>query len=258
MNTKKVTTKKDEVRLITSDPNKMINMYLAKDLVRTWAENFVDTNTGETAEIPRSELIAEKGRRIDRELLSSINFYLQSNSITEVEVSNQRRNATFEQNEALFPWFASAKIDGKTKKILLYAPSLPVAVEILTDYIELNFTGTFHFTQIKEYGDVIILRDNLKAYSIDEAPDVDSIEEENFELKFYQIEVSIDVEGAPQTLTFVVETKDTAKAMIVITSYMNSVAAEECDFDAETLKLETAKILACNDYIDKEFSEAYV
>lgn len=40
-------TRKTEQRYITSDPVKMLNMYLAKSVYKTWNEDFIDEDTNE-------------------------------------------------------------------------------------------------------------------------------------------------------------------------------------------------------------------
>ena len=43
-----IETRKTEIRYVTSDPKKMLNMYLAKRVLKTWEESFIDEDTGET------------------------------------------------------------------------------------------------------------------------------------------------------------------------------------------------------------------
>lgn len=42
-----VETRKNEIRYVTSDPSKMLNKYLAKRVIKTWEESFIDEGTGE-------------------------------------------------------------------------------------------------------------------------------------------------------------------------------------------------------------------
>lgn len=46
-----VETRKNEIRYVTSDPSKMLNKYLAKRVIKTWEESFIDEGTGETVNI---------------------------------------------------------------------------------------------------------------------------------------------------------------------------------------------------------------
>jgi hypothetical protein len=40
-----VETRKNEIRYVTSDPSKMLNKYLAKRVIKTWEESFIDEDT---------------------------------------------------------------------------------------------------------------------------------------------------------------------------------------------------------------------
>lgn len=97
----KIQTRKDEVRFKTSDIRRIIGKYLATNVLRTWNEDFVDDDTGEVVTIERNEILFERGKYIDNDLATEINFYLQSEDVKEVEVSNQRRLA-YETSEPAF------------------------------------------------------------------------------------------------------------------------------------------------------------
>jgi hypothetical protein len=81
----KIQTRKDEVRFKTSDIRRIIGKYLATNVLRTWNEDFVDDDTGEVVTIERNEILFERGKYIDNDLATEINFYLQSEDVKEVE-----------------------------------------------------------------------------------------------------------------------------------------------------------------------------
>ena len=56
-----IETRKTETRYVTSDPKKMLNMYLAKRVLKTWEESFIDEDTGETVTIERNEILFDRG-----------------------------------------------------------------------------------------------------------------------------------------------------------------------------------------------------
>lgn len=58
-----IETRKTEQRYVTSDPAKMLNMYLAKRVLKTWTEDFIDEDTQEVVFIERNELLFERGTR---------------------------------------------------------------------------------------------------------------------------------------------------------------------------------------------------
>lgn len=257
---KVIETRKTEIRFKTSDPKEMIGKFLAERLLRGWMEDFVDEETGAVVQVERNEVIADRGQLIDGDLLSMINFHLQCGDIKEVTVSNQRREGVLVKNNFLFPWLATVRIGTKNHKFLLYAISLETAIEVTKDFVELNYAGGFYITQLKEYSSCIILRDNLKKYLPDEELGFDPVdEEEEIEnLKFYQIDATILTDETREMQTFVVETKDAEKAMVVINDYVNRQNQKQ-DYKYENIevKLETAKIISCDRFIEKEFSLAY-
>lgn len=264
--TKTIETRKNEVRYTTSDPQEMLGKFLAKRLLRTWKEDFADEETGEIVSIDRNEIIAELGQLIDGNLLAQIQFYMQAGEITEVTVSNQKREAFVVENTYQSPWMVVAEIEGKKKKFLLYASSLPLANEVVSDYVELNFTGKFIVLSAKSLESCIILKDTLQ--TIVEDPDGELIEDEAGDCckplkKFYQIDANISVNDNTVTIsTFVVETKDADRAMMIIKDYVAKRMRERAEKNNEEegefdVKLETAKILSCNYIIDQDFSMAY-
>lgn len=128
-----IETRKTEIRYVTSDPKKMLNMYLAKRVLKTWEESFIDEDTGETVTIERNEILFDRGTLIDQDILAKIRFSMEADGIREVEVSNQNRLAFENENNVLYPHIAQAEIGGKKSKFLLYATGLENACLILKD-----------------------------------------------------------------------------------------------------------------------------
>ena len=164
-----IETRKTEIRYVTSDPKKMLNMYLAKRVLKTWEESFIDEDTGETVTIERNEILFDRGTLIDQDTLAKIRFSMEADGIKEVEVSNQNRLAFENENKFLYPYLAQAQISDKKYKFLLYATGLENACLILKDYIELNYQFGFTLTMIKEFDSCVILTDNLKERKVDDA-----------------------------------------------------------------------------------------
>ena len=129
-----IETRKTEIRYVTSDPKKMLNMYLAKRVLKTWEESFIDEDTGETVTIERNEILFDR---------------MEADGIKEVEVSNQNRLAFENENKFLYPYLAQAQIGDKKHKFLLYATGLENSCSILKDYIELNYMFGFTLTMVK-------------------------------------------------------------------------------------------------------------
>jgi hypothetical protein len=163
----KVETRKDEVRYFTSEPKEMLNKYLVADVLQKWTEDFMDEDTQEVVSIERTQKLFEKGRLIDQDLLTQIQFHIQAGSISQVEVSNQKRLAFECQNTRLHPWQAQAEIGDKKYKFLLYASGIANVIEILNDYIELNYASGFALVMAKEMDSCIILTDNFEKQKVD-------------------------------------------------------------------------------------------
>lgn len=213
MATKKnnIETRKTEKLITTSNPREMLNMYLAEPLRRGWKEDCVDEETGEVVTVDRYEMIAGRGTLLDKSRIAEIQFYMQEGSAKEVKVSNQRR-AAFASTGFIAPWMVTARIDEKNRKFLLYADSIETACEIATDYIELNYLGSFTIAAAKELTWNTILKDTLRK---PDETDADTYEER----KFYQIEVKITRESGEMFTTFIVETANVDRAMMLITDY---------------------------------------
>ena len=264
-------------------------MYLAKRVLKTWEESFIDEDTGETLIIERNEILFDRGTLIDQDTLAKIRFSMEADGIKEVEVSNQNRLAFENENSVLYPYIAQAQIGDKKHKFLLYATGIQNACIILKDYIELNYQFGFTPTMIKEFDSCVILTDNLKERKVDSATleelkDTfllgDSVTEEEDdeeeskpnEKKFYQIETKItftDGENEDERVqTFVVNTFNVDRAMMLITHYLKN-KEEECEKQAKEkghefrkreihTAIESAKPIPVGRFIPKEFSMAYM
>ena len=288
-----IETRKTEIRYVTSDPKKMLNMYLAKRVLKTWEESFIDEDTGETVTIERNEILFDRGTLIDQDTLAKIRFSMEADDIKEVEVSNQNRLAFENENKFLYPYLAQAQISDKKYKFLLYATGLENACLILKDYIELNYQFGFTLTKIKEFDSCVILTDNLKERKVDDtslaylkneitmAEYVDKMDDETEdsgeeskpnEKKFYQIETKItftDGENEDERVqTFVVNTFNVDRAMMLITHYLKN-KEDECEKQAKEkghgfrkreihTAIESAKPIPVGRFIPKEFSMAYM
>lgn len=57
----KVKTRKDEIRIKTDDPKRMLNKYICARVLKTWTEDFVDKDTGKIVSVERNEVLFEKG-----------------------------------------------------------------------------------------------------------------------------------------------------------------------------------------------------
>lgn len=157
MEENRIVTRKDEVRFTTSDMRKALGKFLRKAVKKTYQEDFIDESTGETLTIDRHELLFEAGQQITQDLAARIQFSINAGEIAQIEVSNQHRQATAYAYDRLQPWKVTAGINGQRKSFLLQAQSAQKAIEVATDYIELNSVGAFNIVGVKSLGGVIVL-----------------------------------------------------------------------------------------------------
>ena len=81
----------DDIKVIeTNKPEEMLYKYLAESAVKTWTENFVDQDTGETVPVERHEVIFDRGTYIDESLLPKIMFSIQSEELKTVKVCENK------------------------------------------------------------------------------------------------------------------------------------------------------------------------
>ena len=267
-------TRKDEVRFRTSDIRRIVGKFLASNVLKTWNEDFIDESTGEVVTIERNEILFERGSYIDDDLAQQINFSIQAEEIKDVEVSNQRRLATPNQRTGLYPFKVSARIGTKCHKFILQAQDATKAIEVATDYIELNFRNSFDITDIKLMDNVVILNDRLrkaveaKEGGNEEGAEPDDGEETRDDTKYYKVEAEVAIsteneeEPEKKPYDFIVRTKDVDTAKVVITAWINAKVKERTERDGDERKLVDLSILsaspfACNAIIDKAFCLAY-
>lgn len=192
-------TRKDEVRFRTSDIRRIVGKFLASNVLKTWNEDFIDESTGEVVTIERNEILFERGSYIDDDLAQQINFSIQAEEIKDVEVSNQRRLAAPNQRTGLYPFKVSARIGTKRRTFILQAQDAAKAIEVATDYIELNFRNSFDITDIKLMDNVVILNDRLrksvetKEGANEEGAEPDNGEETRDDTKYYKVEAEVAI-----------------------------------------------------------------
>lgn len=237
-----IETKKNEVREITSDISRMKGKYLVYDLKRSWREDFLDEGSGEVVSIERKELIYERGTLLQAEELSRIQFFMNEGSISEVEVSNQKRMSYEFKDTYIYPYMAQVDVGNKKKKFLMLASSVDNALEIVKDYVELNYTGRYQVSMVKEYENHIIIVDTMlkkplddvtklaldeELYSREERDQLLKGDDENKPdtLKFYKIKARVsfsDEENKDEIFqSFIVNTYTAERAIMLINDFLN-------------------------------------
>ena len=271
----KIETRKDEIRYRTDDTRRMVGKFFASPVVKTWYEDMIDKDSGEVISIERNNILFEAGKYIDEEIAQSISFHLQCGDIAEVEVSNQRRIARPAKRYTLLPFKATAQIGNKKKSFILQAQSATLAIEVVTDYIELNFTSRFVVDSVKAMPGVIILNDRFRRAveeveggneAGEETPDG---EEARDDTKYYRIGADIiaksmdgEDDTPPMSYDFIVKTRDIDTAKAVITAWLNTQLKKEAEKEGREVKtfevsLTSASPFNLNAIIPYAFCVAY-
>ena len=281
----KVKTRKDEIRFKTDDPKRMLNKHICARVLKEWTEDFVDKDTGKIVSVKRHEVIFEKGTYIDRDTLAKIQFSQAAGECKEIEVSNQNREGYELENTHLHPYSSKVEVGDKKYKFILYASSIANVLEIMRDYLELNYSGGFTVTNVQEMDSCIILTDELTKENLDIAYLRDGIDMETYlnaqqgsdenedghdkeEKKFFQLDMKITYDdGVELHQSFIVNTFDTNRALIVINKYLQDVESKHAEKVKESggtyqtrsnvLCIEKAAPMPVKSFVPKEFSLAY-
>ncbi|AZA82202.1 hypothetical protein C1637_09770 [Chryseobacterium lactis] len=242
--TNKLETKHQEIRFVTSDLKEMKGMYLAKRLLRTWNEDFVDEDSGEVVSIERNEIILDIGTLLDNHNLQIVDFHLSSGDIARVDVSNQKRDGIFSDEYLTSTWCVTAVIGGKKKNIYMYANSVFVALDIAKDFIEQSYPGHFGIAGVKELNNAVLIT-NVS-------------QENDGELKFYMIEVEIEKDEHSYNNGFIVKALNAENGKALIEAFLTNKFKEENDLGEFHLILQSAKVIPCEAVIDSVFSSKYL
>lgn len=237
-------TKFEERIITTSDISEMKNMYLAKRLLRTWNEDFVDEDTGDVVSIERNELIFERGTHLNNDAISKINFHLQSGDIKEVEISNQQRECELVKNHASV-WVVTFELNSKKKNIYLYANSIETARDIAIDFVEQKYSGVFKFKGIRELDYSNLISSN-------------SSEETKKEEHYYKVEVEVNYEDEGLiTQNFILNATDAEKAKVYIINFLTKLRQDSDQTGTFQVTILSAKTISCNDVVSHTFSKTY-
>lgn len=241
---KKLDTRHQENKFFATTLEEMKGMYTAKRLLRSWFEDFIDEDTGETVPIERHEIILNMGVLLDDYALQVVHFHLSSGDIKEVEVSDQKREGIFSENYSTSTWCVTATILGKKKNIYLYANSVFVALEIATDFIEQQYVGHFGIIGVKELNAAILIT-NIS-------------QETDGELKFHNIEVEIEKDEHSYCNVFIVKALNAENGKALIEAFLKNKFLSENEDDEFQLILLSAKVIPCEAVIDTAFSSKYL
>ena len=145
-------------------------------------------------------------------------------------------------------WSAVVVVGKKKVKLLLYADSFDNATEIVKDYVELHYSGSCKFAQLKEYGEYIVIEEALSK------EDADSDKEK----KLYKMAVNIQEDEYEYSNNFLVFATDVESSKTAINYWMsNELKENNNDADFSTT-VESAVIISFSAIIDRAFSQVYM
>lgn len=271
MKTSKMQTRKDETIITTTDPSEMLGKYLVNPIFRKWYEPFIDDDSGELIEVERHEIVLERGTYLDGEQIAVINFHMQTDDLTEVKVSNQKRIGKFATGFGVHPWCVTVLLHKKHKYLCL-ARNIWQAIEIVEDYCEQKFDIVFDIVSAKEFKQHIFIFDDTVRMveengQIKTQTEVD--EDRGVVYVFYSVEVQAKYsDDSASDYRYLVYAKDVDDAKVLIEKdvrkraeqeasiYGSEFCADRADGDIEII-VKQAKQVNCAGVIGLEFTEAY-
>lgn len=261
-------TKFDQNTFTTSDTTEAMGMWLAKDIIKSWKEDTIDSETGEVITFDRYQLLMGRGAEINPNNAMSINFWLQAGEITEFEVTDQCRPGLYIAGYHIEPYVVTANVKDKNRKFILYARGIEEAIEIAKDFIELNIPGGFALVSVKAWKDCIALSDNFKrsGIEVDQTIPTDDAHDQDEAItgKFYFLELDVNGKDLQYEQAFLVFTTDAEQAKILAEDWINNSRNEtvknghctpECA--AVTTTIKTASIVNCYGVVPPAFSKVY-
>lgn len=279
MEPKEIQTRKNENVILTDVPEEMYQKYLVESLFRTWKEKFLDEDTGEVQEVERKEIILERGTFIGDDQLAVIQFHTQTHDIGLVKVSDQKRPGVLSNGWKIVPWCVTCSIFDKSHKFILLARNIHQALEIVTDYVELNYDDLFSITSVRGFKDHIFLQDpttRLVEEDGTEKPENETEEGKKDVYVFYSVEADVKFGGKfhpddteERGYLFLVYAKSIEDAKSRIEKHIQDTIHEnkgygdlgffeqvllENDFE---VTLKTATVVKCSAVICREFTLAY-
>ena len=233
---KETVSRFNEETFTTSDLTALKGKYLTENLYRRWEEKFIDEDTGELVPIERRD-----------DNLQTIKFFMDSGELKEVSVSNLQRSARLVGGSATI-WTAVVDDNDKKRTFYLYANSATVAQQIITDYVEQHYKGTFEIKSLKEQ----------QYFTLVSLAKKNSDEEQN---KFYQIEVEIMVNKESYPMRFLVKAPNAEEAKVLSEAFYETymrVADKDKELPPYTMTLLSAKTLNVEAVIDHQFCKEYI
>ena len=133
---KTIWLKPDDFKTLrTNDPKTMLNKYLAKRVLKTWTEDFMDRDTGEVVSIERNEVLFERGKKLTKELIQEVMFAIQAGDIQDVEICDK----SFIKSERWITSYMNAYVvvlhsGVKLLRVVVRAQNIETAIKVAIDF----------------------------------------------------------------------------------------------------------------------------
>lgn len=164
----------------TSDPKKMLGMYLPHRVLKTWSEDFVDESSGEIVSIERNEVLYEAGTKLTKDIISQVMFNIQAGEIGDVEVCSSPIIPT----ERYITKYMTAYIvvlhsNCQNYKITVRAQNVELAIKVAIDFANVyrGICGWVSPVKVNPLGCAVIEDDDD---CIPEDERIDPAEEKNY------------------------------------------------------------------------------
>lgn len=258
--TKETQTRLNQTIWTTDEPGSYPGMYLAEDVRRTWTEEIADADTGEIESIERTEMILPRGERITYETAATLAFHISTGDITEVALTDQKREAKEWYGHSMNAYKVSAVINDKKLSFLLNAQCVQRAIEVAADWIELNYKGWFEINGAKCLPGIVLInsREEAEADSENEEIEADTA-------KYYKVEIEYSVlfedrEPIESNGSFITKAPEADAAVESATAWAIQKAkkiAEGGVISSVSSTLISAVPYGCTTIIDHDFCMAY-
>ena len=123
----------------TADEKTMLGKYIAEDVYERWTEDFIDEDTKETVSVERKQKLFERGKLLDKNLISEVKFAIQAEQIKDIAVTDTPYNAMRFCPYRLAPWEVNITVTTSMSAMekyqyLVRAQSVEKAIEVAIEY----------------------------------------------------------------------------------------------------------------------------
>lgn len=134
METTKYMRPSDVVTYRTTDPKQMFGKWMPHHLLKTWNEDFIDNDTGETVSIERNEVLVDRGY-IDQSKLQQIMFFLQSGDAQDVEIcDHDLGDMVVVTPKYMNAYVVEMGVGMQKQSFACYAQTIPQAIRIASEF----------------------------------------------------------------------------------------------------------------------------